>query len=445
MASGRVNPRALLCYGLLGWALGSVAVPIYIQVPYLYSRVYEVPAAWLGLILLLSRLLDAVLDPIIGLWIDRRCGLKNRYALPIIMALPLLLLGMAGVFFPLGATPLGYACSLMASLVVVHLGYSFATIAYQAWGSELGQTDSERSTFVAMREGLGIIGVIFAVSLSLEHYAHWVFTLFASTLLLGGYLLLKHGPLPLFSKPCPAPSQIKQSLYQQLNHGVRDAFGPLTHSNFRKLMLVFLCNGFAAALPATLVPFYMRDRLGFGDSEQWILGMYFLVGAASTIFWVHLAGRIGLARAWLLSMAFCVPAFVLVVNLHQGDLLGYVIVCCLTGIALGADLSLPAALVAKMIAQNKEQGQAEGTYFGLWNWVNKLNLALAPSFALGALQWFAYNPDLIKTPSFENLPLSQQLAQDPLIWMYALVPCVFKVVAMLLLVMGGFTQRQHQP
>ena len=87
----RTSAKDLLNYGLLGWALGAVAVPIYIQVPYLYSRIYEVPSAWVGIILLLSRLLDAVLDPAIGLWVDRRSGQGNRYALPLLLAVPLLL------------------------------------------------------------------------------------------------------------------------------------------------------------------------------------------------------------------------------------------------------------------------------------------------------------------------------------------------------------------
>ena len=63
MPNQRTSAKDLLNYGLLGWALGAVAVPIYIQVPYLYSRIYEVPSAWVGIILLISRLLDAVLDP----------------------------------------------------------------------------------------------------------------------------------------------------------------------------------------------------------------------------------------------------------------------------------------------------------------------------------------------------------------------------------------------
>lgn len=451
MPKQRTSAKDLLNYGLLGWALGAVAVPIYIQVPYLYSRIYEVPSAWVGLILLISRLLDAVLDPAIGLWVDRRSGQGNRYALPLLFAVPLLLLGMAGVFFPLGNTPTEYAASLMASLIVVHLGYSFASIAYQAWGAELGHTDKERSTFVAVREAVGILGVVFAVSLALETNAGLIFTVFAFMLVLGMFLLLKFSPQPdrttqQSSNPlAQAFNNAQTSVAASISKGFSDIVQPLRRQNFRKLMGVFLCNGLAAALPATLVPFYMRDRLGLGDSDQWVLAVYFLVGAASTVFWVWLASKIGLARAWLLGMVLSIPAFIVVVALGEGDLAGYLFVCIVTGFALGADLSLPAALVARLIEENGERGKTEGTYFGLWNWVNKFNLALAPSFALGTLQWFSYSADTAKTDAFQNMGLMQQIANDPLIWVYALVPCALKILAILLLGRSGLASLNQKP
>jgi len=447
----RTSAKDLLNYGLLGWALGAVAVPIYIQVPYLYSRIYEVPSAWVGIILLLSRLLDALLDPAIGLWVDRRSGQGNRYALPLLLAVPLLLLGMAGVFFPLGNNPVEYAASLMGSLIVVHLGYSFASIAYQAWGAELGHTDKERSTFVAVREGVGILGVVFAVSLALETNAGLIFTVFAIMLIVGMFLLLKFSPQPdqtarnAAQKTAPHPasalaqtfSNTQASAAKAIRKCLSDIVQPIRRHNFRKLMGVFLCNGLAAALPATLVPFYMRDRLGLGDADQWVLAVYFLMGAASTVFWVWLASKIGLARAWLLGMVISIPAFVVVIALGQGDLAGYLLVCVLTGFALGADLSLPAALVARLIEENGERGKTEGTYFGLWNWVNKFNLALAPSFALGTLQWFNYSADMATTDAYQNMGLLQQIASDPLIWVYALVPCALKLLAIVLLGRSG--------
>lgn len=421
--NNRLSSAGFLSYGLLGWALGAVAVPIYIQVPYLYSRVLEVPSAWVGIILMLSRLVDAVVDPLLGHWIDHRACSGNRYKMPIVWAVPFLLVGMLGVFFPLGHTPVHYAINLMVALVLVHLGYSLASIAYQAWGAELGQTDKERSTFVAVREGLGILGVVFAVSLSLETHAPLLYGGFASLLLIGVWVLLRKSPQPGLVTRTSA----------SLSANLSQVLAPMRQSNFRQLIGVFFCNGFAAALPATLVPFFMRDRLGLSDSDQWVLAVYFLVGALSTVGWVSLAGRWGLVKTWLLGMVISVPAFVWVVLLERGDLWGYLAVCVLTGVALGADLSMPAALVARIIQANGQQGQAEGTYFGLWNWVNKLNLALAPSLALGVLQWFAYTPNAFAESGLQGEPFWSRVLTDPLLWVYALVPCLLKIGALLLL------------
>ena len=55
--------KQLLGYGAFGWALGAVAVPLYIQVPFLYTRGFGVALGWVSAILLLTRLLDAVADP----------------------------------------------------------------------------------------------------------------------------------------------------------------------------------------------------------------------------------------------------------------------------------------------------------------------------------------------------------------------------------------------
>lgn len=439
-----LSPLHLFQYGLLGWALGAVAVPIYIQVPFLYSRVFEVPTAWVGTILLISRLIDAMMDPMIGLWLDRRQGRTNRYSLPIVLSVPLMMAGMYFVFFPVGSSPEDYAASLMGSLFLVHLGYSLASISYQSWGAELGSTDKQKSTFVAVREGIGILGVIFAVSLALESHANLIFSVFAGMLIAGVFLLLKFAPRPphIESLPIKLSKAVKDAASGGSNRLMAAIFGmgkPLRHSNYRKLMLVFMCNGFAAALPATLVPFYMRDRLGLSETDQWVLAVYFLVGALSTVFWVWMSGKIGLAKAWLMAMALSIPAFIIVVLLNRGDLMGYLGVCILTGFALGADLSLPAALVARLIQKNGEQGKNEGSYFGLWNWINTCNLALAPTLSLTILSVFNYSPETSGSLEFLALPLMQQIQMDPLIWVYALLPCVMKLVAILLLASSGLT------
>jgi len=63
-------------------------------------------------------------------------------------------------------------------------------------------------------------------------------------------------------------------------------------------------------------------------------------------------------------------------GLGAGDVWPFALVCLLSGAALGADLTLPAALLADLAEADGRSARA-GAYFGWWNLVAKLNLALA--------------------------------------------------------------------
>lgn len=424
MAAG--HTQKLLSYGAFGWALGAVAVPLYIQVPFLYTRTFGVALGWVSTILLLTRLLDAIADPMIGLWVDR---LKVRYGyLPAIVAsAPLMVLGMWGVFFPLGDTPEGKAVSLLVSLVIVHFGFSLATIAYQSWGAELGTTEAERSHYVAAREGIGIAGVVLAVSLPATENALLLAQAFTVATVVGLGILVGFSPRPTPLRHATSHPSLTSPEAPVAESASASILAPLKQREFRQLLTVFLINGIAGALPATLVPFFLRDRLQLPDSAQWTLGVYFLVGAFSTIVWVKVGARIGLLRTWMVGMALTVVAFLGVSQLEPGSLYGFLTICILTGLALGTDLALPAAILASLIARVGDAGKREGAYFGLWNWVNKFNLAIAPALALPLLGLLGYQA--AGTSPGEAGPQNT----DALLIVYAVIPCILKLLALALL------------
>jgi Na+/melibiose symporter-like transporter len=97
-------------------------------------------------------------------------------------------------------------------------------------------------------------------------------------------------------------------------------------------------------------------------------------------------------------------------------------VCVLSGLAFGADLALPASLLADVIDDDEDrEGRPDGVYFGMWHLLEKLALALAAGIALPLLQWLDYSPGV---PAETGSALSV---------VYALVPCVIKLAAALLL------------
>ena len=124
-AGGDPGTLRLAAFALLGTPLAFAALPIYLHVPRFYAEHAGLSLSLLGGLLLALRLLDALVDPFIGAWTDR---VPRRPAIAV--ALVLLGFGFSGLFQPPPDAGLGW---LAATLTLVTLGYSVATIAYQAW------------------------------------------------------------------------------------------------------------------------------------------------------------------------------------------------------------------------------------------------------------------------------------------------------------------------
>lgn len=410
-----LGPRQWLAYGALGLPLAMAALPVYVHVPHLYAGA-GVNLALLGVLLLGARLLDAGIDPLLGWWSDRA---SERRPL-ILLALPFLGVGMLGLLHPQESWT---ALWLVLALLVTYFGFSLASVAYQAWGANLGRDSGERTVLTASREGFGLLGVVLAsilplllandTALGLSRFA-W---LFLPLLLLAALVTMvgtPRGRLPdknantRTEGDSAAASAVPLASLAALRRTFADR-------RFRLLLAVFAINGIAAALPATLVLFFVTDVL---QAEAWggaFLALYFVAGMAGLPLWVMLSRRIGRVRAWLLSMALACAAFAGAIGLGAGDVWPFALVCLASGLALGADLALPPALLAD-IAESREAKTGVGGYFGWWNLVAKLNLALAAGISLPLLGALGYRPGGV-----EGL-----LA---LALVYCLLPVFFKLVA----------------
>ena len=215
----------------------------------------------------------------------------------------------------------------------------------------------------------------------------------------------------------------KTATKQAQSTTVNSLWLPFTRPAFRALLAVFVVNGIASAIPATLILFFVQDRLQApAATEPLFLGSYFLSAALTIPLWLKVVQRIGLARTWGLGMGLSISVFIFAAQLGAGDVTAFVLVCALSGVALGTDLALPGALLAGTIAAHGDRGQAEGAYFGWWNFATKLNLALAAGVALPVLSALGYQPGARDAEALQTLT-----------WAYCLLPCALKGLAATLL------------
>jgi GPH family glycoside/pentoside/hexuronide:cation symporter len=417
-APAAVPRQACAAYGLLGLPLAFVALPVYVHLPNLYAQQYGVTLAALGAVLLFSRSIDAVVDPWLGRWGDRlyRHSWQAVWLAAVLLALAVAL-GFAALFFPpaVALSPTGLLVWVGAALTLSHLAYSGLGILHQAWAARQGGGGLAQSRWVAWREGFALIGVLLASALP----ALWGWgpttALLVVMLVLGLFSWRRVARGALASAIESAPLQADGSLWQ-----------PWQHAGFRRLLMVFMLNGLASAVPATLVLFFVQDLLQAPKAmEPLFLGLYFAAGALSFPLWLKVIDRIGLLRTWATGMALSVMVFVSVVTLGAGDTTGFLVVCALSGMALGADLTVPGALLNQLIDRCGERGRTDGAFMGWWNLATKLNLALAAGLSLPLLGVWGYAPGQQGADAVLALGLA-----------YGLLPCVLKLLAGLALYAG---------
>ena len=413
-------------YGGLGLPLAFVALPLYVILPNHYADTFGVPLATLGALLLGARLLDAFADPVIGRLADRWLeGSIARVLRVACVAAVILALGFHALFFPpvRDLQALLWWCGI--GLAVTYLAYSVLSVLHQAWGARLGGDEGQRARIVAWREALALVGVLVASVLPSLAGLATAAGAFAVLLALGLVGLWRAPrPLPAATAPPvssmpPMPAASRTGMAPDGTASPAGALsGPWRVEAFRRLLLIFLVNGIATAVPATLVLFFIRDRLQAQAWEPVFLASYFAAGALSMPLWVRLVGRWGLARAWRAGMMLAVVTFAWAATLGSGDVAAYALVCVASGLALGADLALPGALLAGVIQRAGHAARLEGAYFGWWNFATKLNLALAAGIALPLLGLFGYAPGAQDEAALQSLTV-----------VYCLLPCALKLLA----------------
>nr|MBP7115539.1 MFS transporter [Polaromonas sp.] len=306
-----------------------------------------------------------------------------------------------------------------AALVLTYTAYSFLSLAYHAWGAMLGGDANFRSRVVAWRESFGLVGVLLATVTPTLAGITAMQVLFVLTLWLG-YAAWRMSTRPngllavtaRASHTATAPTRTSQDMRL-----------PWKYADFRRLLAVYILNGIASAIPATLVLFFLQDRLEASVAMQSAaLGVYFLFAALSMPLWLKAVARWGLVRVWLFGMLLSIAVFAGAGVLGAGDIAWFLLVCALSGAALGSDLTVPTAMLAGQIQARGPNQQTAGIYFGWWNFAGKLNLALAAGLALPLLGLLGYVPGARDAQASLLLTLA-----------YCLLPCLLKAAAAILL------------
>ena len=424
--------RVLVAYGAPALPLAALGLPVFIHLPTFYATTMGLGLATVGAILLFARLWDVITDPLIGFLSDRTRGRLGRRRPWILAGLPLVLGATWALFVP----PEGAgAAHLLIWSLALYLGWTMMILPLSAWGAELSPDYHERSRITAYREGFLVAGTMLALALPVA-FGHTDADDAGGALRVIAVMVMALLPLTVILLLAATPDSRLRA--------TRGGIGPIRglrvlrrNQGFRLLITAYLINGIANGLPATLFLLFVTHRLGMPEQAGILLATYFLCGILAVPLWLKLSYRFGKHRVWCAAMIWACLWFVLVPFLGPGDFWPFFAICVLTGMALGADLVLPASMQADVIdADTLETGERRaGLFFALWGMATKLALALAVGLAFPILSFAGFDTDGGNTDG----------ALTVLVVLYSLVPVIFKGVAIVL--MGRFpitAERQWQ-
>ncbi len=363
--SARREGFLALRYGLLALPVAALGLPFYIHVPVYLAETLGYGYAAVGLCFLLARVTDVLTDLPVGAWIDRH-GFSRRL---LAGGLALAVAVVAAVLWlphPLSVITLtGLLCLLL-------LAWTLITVPWLSLPVQLGVTDELRLRLNSSRELFLLIGTLLAlVAPALITGAVLLWALVGVAALLAAFIVLLPTP--------PRATGRRPVSGMQL----------LREPAVRRLALPWFVNALANAIPGTVLLVFVREVLGAEDLAGAALGTYFLAAVCGMPLWYALARRIGERAVWRITILLAAVAFAFGLLLGRGDSAGFLVICVITGLAVGGDQAMPASLqtaLAQRLAA-RHGGETGARMLALWSLINKaaMGLAVAISFSwLGA-------------------------------------------------------------
>lgn len=382
----RVKPSWLIAYSLPGLPLAAMTLPLAVHLPPFYA--VEIGLGWMitGIIFGAARFLDVFLDPVMGVLSDRTRTRWGRRRIWMVASIPIMCFASYLVFMPEPGVGSGH---VVTSIIILFVGWTMLSIVHLAWGSELSGDYHERSRITASREGAYLIGMICVLLLPalIQAQGGDKFEQIAS---MGWFVILT---LPL--GVAIAVWTIPENVHHEPQHL---PLGPalkaiLTNRPLRYVLVSDLIAGISGGIVATLFLPMVAFGLELPKEANWLLLVYFVMGALAIPPMVWLSRRLGKHQTFVLH---CVANGIMIpciFFLPKGEFVPALILWTLLGLNMSVGPFLFRAIMADVADHDHvETGQARaGVYFALLALTNKLGYSCAIFFSYAVLAWIGFD------------------------------------------------------
>lgn len=389
----KVPLGTLLVYGLPSLFVSFTFMLVLVYLMKYATDVLLVPAVVMGVLFGLSRVSDAVLDPVVGYLSDRthsRLGRRRSWLLA--SALPL-----GATFVMLWSPPshlegVALAVWMGVGVFAYHVATTLFSIPHEALGAELTTSYHDRTRIFGVRHIVGTLGSLLALG------GMWLLmeaedprtTAFALALAIGVAFALS---------TLLAVIRLREPAQHQGRGGRNPwrAFADVWRNpHARLLLLVFGIENFGTAILSVMIAYVMKYVFDLERYTTAFMLLYFVPAILFVPVWIRLSRRFGKRNLWIFSMSMLTIAFGGLAFVRAGDAW---LVCALgviAGVGGGCGAVVGPSIQADVIDFDERftGERKEGTYFAVWAFVRKSAFGVATMLTGLLLGLIGYEPNV---------------------------------------------------
>ena len=390
------------------------------------------PAYLAGIIIMIARIFDAVIDPALGLFSDKlRIRFGTRRGMILVCA-PLIVLSMFLMFYPYkypGVTGRFFAALL--SYIFFYAVQSSIMIPYYSLSSEMTEDYTERARMTSVRLGFSILSSIVCVALPgiivdmFEGNSGYI----AMSLLFGAIFMICAGITGLFAKEgLPPPKKAEPFVLGNL-------IRPFRVKAFRQYLWILLCCQVTMAIMSGLFFFYVdfyfcRDLTASGEGNMvGLLGAAILFGMQIVALPVYMAliRKKNKMQAYIIGSAIWIAsALALLVLPANADAVWLYVIAAVMGFGISGPGLIPHAIYGDVVDVGHLQLSARiaGEFAGVANLIYTLAQAVGLAIVMGIVDAAGFVEQDISEGA-AKIVSQPESAQKAIILVMALAPLVF--------------------
>jgi Na+/melibiose symporter-like transporter len=367
----------------------------------IYAKYFGVALTTIAIVLLISRLFDAITDPIIGCWSDRHYA-KTGTRKPFVVAGGLLfIISSYFLYVPVDITTLNADTTVNTTyfllwFILFYLAWTLIEIPHLAWGAELATNTKVKNKLFSFRASSTLVGTLIFYLVPLMPFfpsdeftpqtLQWTAISAGLLMLLALYYCLKVIP----DGAAPNTGKANAHSVWELRYEI------LANKSFLIFIGAFCLYGLAGGMWITLLFIMVDTYLNLGHHFALITAFSLSLSIVSLGLWYWLANRFSKRLAWGLGV-FCYASATGITGFltpAQTGVLSLTAVMLLAYAGSASVLALSPSLLADIIDYGRWKFGTDhsATYFSLYTLVMKTAAAIGGSIGLGIAGGFGFEP-----------------------------------------------------